>query len=840
MEARVSSRSLKKLCLAAAVVVTPIFLIVVSNSLAWIGKSFPGFLVMGNRVVASVALPDWPDPSTIFQHEVIAVDGRAMPTSAEIYAYVAAKPGGTPVVYTVRAADGTVRKVWFPVRVFTQADYALLLGAFLINGAAFLCIAFVVFYLKPRSPAAHGLLATSLCTGLFVTTAVDLYAPHVFFRLHVAAEGMASAAFLHLALVFPTDRIKHCRGRALAALYGTCALFVLLYEGAIWDPPSYTAMHLIASGGFGACTIGIVLSILFDLATSRSVIVRRRIAVVALGSLGGVLPTTLLWAFSGVNGGKVAINAVAMTAFLFPLSIAYAIIKRDLFEIDRLLQRALTYGLVMLAISGMYFLVLFLFGVLVPGRELLWRSPVALAVLNLGLLFSITPLRDRAQQVIDRFFFRQRYDIETGLSELGHRLATARALESVFEHTKAVIGATVSPTHCELYLQKSGDEFVPVAADGGPSFHLPEHLLGRIRRGERIARYEFEDEAASAAERDLWERLGCEVLLPLRADGAPHGLIALGAKRSGRVFSAHDMSFLDTAANQISLAVANAFAFDRLEHLNESLEEQVIERTAKLHDANTQLNRSLGQLQEAYRELEKNQASLLRADRLATLGRLTAGLAHEINTPLSAVLNALKILEDLGGEYEASIDDTTVLPDDHREIAREIVSTSRAAATWGNRAAAYVRSVKSHGRESRRGEEAYFRVREVVDSAQSLVAHRLRAALCKLEVDEQELDVELSGDPGRLGQVLVNLVTNAIDAYEEKGIRNGSVELHIRRADESTVSLEVRDQAGGFRRTCCRASSTSCSPPRSRGGAPDSACGSRATSSRRGSEARST
>jgi len=80
----VSSRSLKKLCLAAAVVVTPIFLIVVSNSLAWIGKSFPGFLVMGNRVVASVALPDWPDPSTIFQHEVIAVDGRAMPPSAEI------------------------------------------------------------------------------------------------------------------------------------------------------------------------------------------------------------------------------------------------------------------------------------------------------------------------------------------------------------------------------------------------------------------------------------------------------------------------------------------------------------------------------------------------------------------------------------------------------------------------------------------------------------------------------------------------------------------------------------------------------------------------------------
>lgn len=789
-------RQLRRLCLAGVIVSLLMFGITLRNSLGWIDKSFPGFMVMANSVVASISLPDWPDPSAIFQHQIRAVDGQRVSSSEEIYAHAASREVGSLVTYTVRAPNGDEKDIQFRVRRFTQGDYALLYGAFLINGFAFLCIGFVVFYLKPSSRAARGLLATSLCTGVFVTTAVDLYGPHWFFRLHVAAEGMAAAAFAHLALTFPTNRLRDHYYRNLFAIYAPFTVLMILYQLVIWDPKLYTAIHLIASGGFGICTIGIILSILFDLITSKSVLVRRRLAVVALGSVGGVLPTTLLWAFSGITGGQVPVNAAAMTAFLFPLGISYAIVKQDLFEIDTILRRALTYAFVMLAISTAYFLVLFLFGVLVPGRALLLRSPVTLALLNLGLLFSIAPLRDQAQNIIDRTFFRQRYDSEEGLSQLSQRLASARALDRVGAHTVEVMEATVSPQSVALYLQSSGEPFLPVFGGGGP-LTLPTALAERLRRGEHLARYEFDDDETEESVRHLWRRIEGDVLLPLRADGAPLGVIILGQKNSGRAYSSHDMSFLDTAANQISLAVANALAFDRLEHLNENLEEQVIERTAKLNEANSELNNSLAKLRGAYDELQKRQDGLLRADRLATLGRLTAGLAHEINTPLGAVLNALKTLSELGDEYEASIDDTSVLPEDHHEIAKEIASTSRAAMEWGQRAAAYVRSVKLHGRENRAGQADRFRVAAVVENAKSLVEHRLRTASCQLLIADCDPNVELSGDPGRLGQVLVNLITNAIDAYEEQAIP-GKVEVSVQADPSGKVGVQVSDHAGGI------------------------------------------
>src|SRR5260370_38317031 len=103
--------------------------------------------------------------------------------------------------------------------------------------------------------------------------------------------------------------------------------------------------------------------------------------------------------------------------------------------------------------------------------------------------------------------------------------------------------------------------------------------------------------------------------------------------------------------------MTNAGALGWLESLSVGPEQQVQERTASLAKANVDLGRSLTELRTAYQQLERNQASLMRAERLATLGRLTAGIAHEVNTPLGAGINSLKILTDLGREYADSTDD---------------------------------------------------------------------------------------------------------------------------------------------------------------------------------------
>ncbi len=798
-----STRNIRILCVIGAVLSLALFAKVSSDSLQWIGRKFPGFLIMQNRVVPSVSLPDWGDNSDIYQNQVVSLDGTSVESAEQIYDILAARKRGSTVEFELRDPHGQHRKISRTVLVFTSGDYALLFGAFLVNGFFFFLIGFGLVYLAPQNQAARSVLSTGVCVGVFITTAVDLYGPpYVFFRLHAASEAVAAACFLHLAMMFPSDRLGEHRRRALVWIYAPFFALAGIYQFAIHNPSAYTFVHLVASGGFGIFVTAIVLSILFDLFFARSPLARRRIAVVALGSVTGLLPITLVWAVSGFGGGTVPLNAVALTAFFFPMSIAFAVLKRDLFEIDVFLRRALTYGAVMILIIGAYFLVLFTYELLVPGREFLARSPVTLALLNLVLLFIIAPVREAAQRVIDRIFFRQAYGIESALASLSDRLATARALGRVEEDTRAVLDETVSPITARILFQQDSGWF---ESSAGERIELHPKLLKILAKGVRATRYSSEDEEADEKELAFWNEHGVEIILPLRSDSQNLRVLALGGKRSGGPYNSHDIAFLETAANQISLAVANAIAFDQLgdlnshlEELNEGLEVQVASRTAELNGANEELNRSLGKLQISHRELEKNHASLLRADRLATLGRLTAGMAHEINTPLSAVLNALKVITDLAVEYDESIDDPTVEKADHKEIAQEIRSTAVSAREWGDRAAAYVRNVKQHGRESRSGTQEKFSIRSMVEKTEELVAHRLRAATCRIEIMETSPDVQVWGEPARLGQVLVNLVTNAIDAYEEKDIYEGVIGVRVGRSRDGEALVEVFDRAGGI------------------------------------------
>jgi signal transduction histidine kinase len=811
--------------LAAAAVFGLLLIAVAHNSGRWIGTTFPGFFVMANRVVPSVALPDWPDSSALYQHPILAVDGMPVTSSAEVYGLARQRPPGTPLRYTLGEPDGNTSTAVVPTRQFVRSDYVLLFGSFLLTGTAFAAAGLLVFAFQPYNPASLALLILGLAAGTFGITAVDLYDPHWLFRLHVIGETLVGPGFVHLALVFPRDRIGRRRRLALSCVYGPPIIMALVYESVLYMPAAYSQAHLVASVAQGIGGLLFILGVSYELLTTKSVLVRRRLAVVALGTLCGFLVPTLLMTASGVFAGSVAVNAAGLTAFFFPFALAYAIVKQDRFEIDVLLRRAMTYTVVVATIAAMYFLVLYAIGVLMPG-QLSAFSPVALALLNFALLFLIASIRQRVQEWVDRVFFRQKYQVEEALSALSLALASARAVSDVVAHASKVFAHTLAPNHTTVLLRTDEDGFraagMPAASQD--EIRVEPGLVERLERGEVLARYEWEDRGTQSLP-PVWSVLDAELMVSLRSGDGMIGMLVCGAKSSGRAYTMNDIAFLRTAGNQIALALTNAAAFGQLEELNTNLERivrertralhdsnaelnlsvkklqeaygWVRERTSALHDSNAELNRSLSKLQEAYRRLEQSQASLLRTDRLATLGRLTAGIAHEMNTPLSAVLNALKILGELGQEYADSIDDPDVQPQDHREIAAEILSTSRAAAAWATKAASYISSVKAHGREGQPAISGTILVSAVVAETRALLSHRLRTSSCQIEFEEETPGITLEGDPGRLGQVVLNLCTNAIDAYEDAGLNAAPIMVRAARRAEQ-VTLTVADFAGGI------------------------------------------
>jgi len=192
--------------------------------------------------------------------------------------------------------------------------------------------------------------------------------------------------------------------------------------------------------------------------------------------------------------------------------------------------------------------------------------------------------------------------------------------------------------------------------------------------------------------------------------------------------------------------------------------------------------------------IRRGQRELLVSEKMASLGRLTAGIAHEMSTPLATVRAVLFEVSKLTAEYQASLGDESVTPDDHREIAEEMRRAIGLADKAAERATGFVRGIKSQTREMAAQDGVEFEAAPVVEEALLLLGHAARKAKCTLEFHRSAGPVSLQGVPGRLAQVVTNLITNAIDASAGRG---GAVRLELA-PNGTTVNLRVSDQGCGI------------------------------------------
>ncbi len=244
-----------------------------------------------------------------------------------------------------------------------------------------------------------------------------------------------------------------------------------------------------------------------------------------------------------------------------------------------------------------------------------------------------------------------------------------------------------------------------------------------------------------------------------------------------------------------------------LEELNRSLEARVKARTADLEDANRQLSRTLKALADA-------QDRVIAQEKMASIGRLVAGIAHEINNPLNFVTNGLppirEAVEDLrpilakldalegkrGAELEAAAADA--LAEKRRRDIEDLSEADRLLAvmqTGVSRMASIVRALRDFSRADRPDEAPQpFDLSRLVDDSLALLRHDLEG---RVRVEREDGVVgPVLGRPGPLGQVLVNLVKNAAQAAARPG-GLGTIRVVTRRAG-GAVELEVADDGPGI------------------------------------------
>ena len=196
------------------------------------------------------------------------------------------------------------------------------------------------------------------------------------------------------------------------------------------------------------------------------------------------------------------------------------------------------------------------------------------------------------------------------------------------------------------------------------------------------------------------------------------------------------------------------------------------------------------------RQLKDNQNTLMEKERLASLGQLIGGIAHNLKTPIMSISGAAEGLNDLIKEYDSSIDDPEVNSQDHHEIAGEMANWVSKIKTHTEYMSDVITAVKGQAVNLSNETDISFTVGELLKRVNILMKHELKNAIIYLNIkmltDENTI---INGDVNSLVQVINNMISNSIQAYEGK--TDQTIDLIVEE-DKNNLIISVKDYACGM------------------------------------------
>lgn len=727
------------LCLAVAVA-----------SVAYqIGTISPGFVVWENLVVPAVTT-GWSvkAPPVPFRSVLTHVDGERVRTATELRVRIAAAPAGTPFRYRFERA-GQVEEVVLSTERLRWRTILPLAVPYLLNGTVLLGTGLVVFYFKPGLAGARAFVAPAMILGAMLLLALDAFSSFWFQRLCFALDSLLPGGLLHFALCFPDEKEVVRRHPALKrAVYAPFAVLAAMQNVFLTtSPENHLRVSDVVYASDAAAALAAALSLVLVVARSKDPIQRQQAKAVAAGfSLAIFVPALAILAVV-LLAVEIPFNPLVIFLLVSPLSIGYAIARHNLFEVERFLRTGIVYAALSVVVFVSYAAVV-LAGERWIGRGSGWSTGLVPIYILFVLAFA-EPLRHRIQNAVDRLFYRQTYSYRWTIEETSRALAALLDTEQITSTVARTVTEVMAVEWAALAVFGSTPE-----ADlwfGHPLAHV-ERLKRSLPPGDRtartlagarrlITRYDLTIPVGDLGNIDAAAIRGLEatLLIPMRFQNHPVGLLLVGEKRSGASYSDEDVQLLQTLANQAALALTNA---------------------------------------RAYEALRQTQAELVQAERLAAVGELAATVAHGIRNPLAGIRAAAQFgREELDSpqRMQESFDDIIRETDRLEGRVRAILDIARPLTA----------EIEPH----RAGDLA----RDFVAS----VRHRIPPAV-KLSLADESGNATIDVDRRQLDEVLDAIVNNAVEAMDGRGELRLRTFVEAREGHVSQVVFSLTDTGPGI------------------------------------------
>ena len=196
--------------------------------------------------------------------------------------------------------------------------------------------------------------------------------------------------------------------------------------------------------------------------------------------------------------------------------------------------------------------------------------------------------------------------------------------------------------------------------------------------------------------------------------------------------------------------------------------------------------------------IKDNQDMLIEKERLASLGQMIGGIAHNLKTPIMSIAGATEGLSDLIKEYDSSIEDPEVTVQDHHEIASDMNVWIEKIRTHLSYMSDVITAIKGQAVNFADQTSTSFTVKELMNYVDILMKHELKNALINLK-SQADIDVgtEVKGNINSLVQVINNIISNAIQAYQSQGETNKDIDFRVYK-EGSNIIFKIQDYAGGL------------------------------------------
>ncbi len=686
---------------------------------------------------------------------------------------------GVLQTYGIRKPDGRELEVRLPAvhAAEIRTDLTVLIQVLMTTVAViYLAIGVTVWWLRPGRSGAWALLlfCSTMATQLAMMMHTDFIAwswPRTLINLPL----MGATAF-HLFTTYPLEPdwiVRHRRIQLLPYVAALC-LIVLGVCGEALGLPAELAFE--ASFIF---TMTLILASLLILGFERKRHgegpIQEAADVVFWSAVISFVPVGLIFMAEWILQRPYPYYVALVWVFVFPVAVGYGILRRQLFDVRNVAKSSAAYGAATLGITGAFAFVITFADTLVQ-RFGVGQRPAQVALLFVAILL-FNPVRNRMQTLVDRFFDRDRAAYRVAVREISEAMVSMLSLNEIADRILLALTDTMGVERVMVLLADDEKKVLrPIASRGDwdeeglvveiPSIHpIWKHLW---MRREDLTRVDFDDEhdvEIREACHDVFDMLEVELLVPILYGVDLLGVIAVGRKLTGDRLMADDRLLLRTLANQSSIAIENAKAFDEIAKLNETLEARVDERTA---------------------ELRATQAQLTQAEKMKSLGQLVAGVAHELNNPIGFVHANLQLLDEYIKklvESQGNQGDT----ERAREAITKLLERSREGTTRVKKIVQDLRTFSRMDHADLQDADLH----EEIERTLRLMEPRFKNNIV-VETDFGKIP-RVRCYAGQLNQVFLNLLMNACDAIE----RDGTIRIRTRPTGDG-VRLEFHDDGPGI------------------------------------------